>query len=175
MARILVAGIGNVLNGDDGLGPYTVRMLEATWEMPAEVELLDAGTPGADLVSLLTGVESAIVVDAVNARGMPGELRRYDKAEILRGSPRPALSPHEPGLREALMTMDFRGGGPENVALWGAIPECMDQKTGLSASVRAAVGNLMDAVVEELRRLGAEPRRRPHPLDPEIWWERPAP
>ncbi|HTP53279.1 MAG TPA: hydrogenase maturation protease [Anaeromyxobacteraceae bacterium] len=174
MSRVLVVGIGNVLNGDDGLGPYVVRLLEAAFEMPPEVEVLDAGTPGGDLVALLQGARAAVIVDAVSARGAPGDLRRYDRAEILRGAPRLAMSPHEPGVREALLTMDFQGGGPEDVALWGAIPASVEQGTDLSAPVRAALPALLDAVAGELRRMGAEPRRRPVPLDPDIWWERPA-
>jgi len=172
MARVLVVGIGNVLNGDDALGPYVVRVLEATWELPGEVELLDAGTPGADLVSLLDGFDAAVVVDAVNAKGAPGETRRYDRAEILRGAPRLALSPHEPGVREALLTMDFRGGGPEDVTLWGAISECVEAGTGLSGPVRAALPAVVKGVLSELERLGVKPRPRAAPRSPAIWWER---
>jgi len=174
MARVLVVGIGNVLNGDDGLGPYAVRLLEAAWELPSGVEVLDAGTPGADLVSLLDGFAAAVVVDAVTARGAPGETRRYDRAEILRGAPRLALSPHEPGVREALLTLDFQGGGPEDVTLWGVVSESVEPGTSLSPSVRAALPALLEGVRAELRRLGAEPRLREKPRDPDIWWERPA-
>ncbi|HVP66742.1 MAG TPA: hydrogenase maturation protease [Anaeromyxobacteraceae bacterium] len=173
VAHVAVVGIGNVLNGDDGVGPYAVRVLEAGWELPAEVEVVDAGTPGGDLASMLDGASAAVIVDAVNAKGAPGELRRYDRAEILRGAPRLAMSPHEPGVREALLTLDFRGGGPGDVTLLGAIPASVEQATALTPAVRAAVPALVEAVVAELRRLGLEPRPRAVPLAPDIWWERP--
>ena len=37
MARIGVFGIGNVLMGDDAVGPYAVRVFEAQYEVPDEV------------------------------------------------------------------------------------------------------------------------------------------
>jgi len=173
MARVAVVGIGNVLNGDDGLGPYAVRVLEATWELPPEVEVVDAGTPGADLAALLEGVWAAVIVDAVSAKGPPGELRRYERTEILHAAPRLAMSPHEPGVREALLTMEFQGGGPREIVLLGAIPGDLELGTSLSPAVKAALPALLDGVVAELRRLGIEPCRRSEPLRPDIWWERP--
>jgi len=172
MSRVVVVGIGNVLNGDDGLGPYAVRLLEAAWELPPEVEVVDAGTPGADLLALLDGCRAAVIVDAVSARGAPGELRRYDRGEILRAAPRLAMSPHEPGVREALLTMEFQGGGPEDIVLLGAIPGDLELGTELSPPVQAALAGLVDGVVAELRRLGLAPARRAEPLRPDIWWER---
>ena len=46
MAKIAVIGIGNVLAGDDAVGPHVVRVLEAHYELPDGVQVIDAGTPG---------------------------------------------------------------------------------------------------------------------------------
>ena len=59
MARVVVLGIGNVLNSDDGLGPFVARTLLAGWDLVGDAEVLDAGTPGMDLISLLHGTEAA--------------------------------------------------------------------------------------------------------------------
>lgn len=171
--RIVVLGIGNVLMGDDAVGPHVVKLLEAGWEFPPEVAVVEAGTPGLDLTVFLHGVEAALVVDAVHARGAaPGEVRRYDREALLAGSPVLAMSPHEPGLREALLTLDFTGGGPRQVRLLGVVPAVVDAGAGLSATVRAAVPSLLEAVLAELASLGAAPRRREPPSEPDLWWER---
>jgi hydrogenase maturation protease len=173
LPRISILGIGNVLTGDDGVGSTVVRTLEAEYALPEDVELLDAGTPGLDLTAYITGRAAVIFVDAVKAQGAPGELRCYDKAALLRKAPVLAMSPHEPGLREALMNAEFIGGAPPVATLVGVIPTATAFGIGLSAPVRAAVPAAVDRVLEELRALGVEPVRRVPPRTPDLWWEKP--
>jgi hydrogenase maturation protease len=89
VAPVLLAGIGNVLTGDDALGPYVIKLLEASYEFPEEVTVVDAGTPGMDLIMFLENRECALIVDAVRAKGTPGEVRRYDKSGSSRRGSRP--------------------------------------------------------------------------------------
>ena len=137
MARIGLVGIGNVLMGDDALGPYAVTLLEARYELPPEVELLELGTPGADLALHLDGLDAVVVVDTVKLPGAPGEIRLVDKAALLAKRPLLPASPHEPGLREALFALEFRGGAPREVRLVGVIPGPVELEVGLSAAVEA--------------------------------------
>lgn len=51
---VAVLGLGNVLMGDDGFGPTVIRELEAAWTPHPEVELLDLGTPGLDLLPFVS-------------------------------------------------------------------------------------------------------------------------
>lgn len=171
MARIAVIGIGNVLTGDDGVGPYVARVLDAGWELP-DVEVIDAGTPGLDLTPILAGVEAAVLVDAVRAAGAPGALRTYDKATLLSRPPAQALSPHEPGVREALLHAEFMGVAPATVTLVGVIPATVELGCRLSPAVRAAVPGAVEAVLEALRALGVAPAPRAPARDPDLWWER---
>jgi len=172
MARVGVMGIGNVLNNDDGLGPFVARTLLGGWELAGDAEILDAGTPGLDLISLLHGAEAAVFIDAVRDQGSPGDVKRYDRAGIVKGGAKTVVSPHEPGLREALLTMELQGGGPADVTLWGAIPESIEMGTSLTDTVRATVPRIIDGILGELRRLGVEARKLESPRDPGIWWER---
>ena len=60
-----------------------LKRIEAELELPPEVTVLDAGTPGLDLTLFIEGSQSLIVVDAVKARGSPGKIRTYGKADLL--------------------------------------------------------------------------------------------
>jgi len=172
MARVVVVGIGNVLNSDDGLGPFVARTFTGGWDLVGDAEVLDAGTPGLDLISLLHGAEAAIFVDAVRDSGAPGDVKRYDRAEILKGGTKTVMSPHEPGLRDALLAMEFQGGAPGDVTLWGTIPESVELGTNLTDTVRGSVPRIIDGILGDLRRLGVEARRVEPPRDADIWWER---
>jgi len=169
--RVAVLGLGNVLMADDALGPWSVRRLEAGWTFPHGVEVLDLGTPGLDLSPFLAGLDAAIVVDTVASDGAPGALRVYRRAEILSKPLRPRVSPHDPALRETLLTLELAGCAPREVVVVGVIPARLDSTVGLSDAVRGAIPAVERAVLAELERLGCPARARPAPAAPEIWWE----
>ena len=172
MARIAIIGIGNVLTGDDAVGPHVVRVVEARYALPEDVQVIDAGTPGYDLTAFLVGQDAVVLVDAVRAKGVPGELRTYDKAALLEKKPILAVSPHEPGVREALLNADFMGVTPPVVRLVGVIPARTDTGIGLSTEVRAAIPAAVERVADELRALGVSVVDRVPPREPDLWWER---
>ncbi|HPF69427.1 MAG TPA: hydrogenase maturation protease [Candidatus Krumholzibacteria bacterium] len=170
-AAVAVLGLGNVLMGDDALGPWVVAQLAAAYDFPPEVEVLDLGTPGLDLHPHIAGRRALVLVDVVRSDAPAGTLRRYTKDEILRHVPGPRVSPHDPGVKEALLSLEFAGGGPAEVVLVGVVPQEVSSGTSLSAPVRAAADAAVQAVVDELVRLGCPPRRRAAPAAPDLWWE----
>jgi len=172
VSRVAIIGIGNVLTGDDAVGPHVVRVVEARYDLPETVQVIDAGTPGYDLTAFLVGLDAALLVDSVKAKGAPGEVRVYDKAELVTKRPILALSPHEPGVREALMNADFMGVTPPVVRLVGIIPAATETGIGLSPAVRAAVPAAVERVAAELRALGVAVNERLPAREPDLWWER---
>ena len=170
--RVAVLGLGNVLQRDDALGPYVAAVLMARYEFPPEVTVLDAGTPGLDLTPYVAGLDALIVVDAVRASGVPGELRSYRRAELLEKPPPQRLSPHDPGLKECLLSLELISQSPPEVLLVGAITERVDTSIGLTARVQAAVPAVAAAVLAELVRLGVPARPKVDPADPDLWWEK---
>ncbi len=169
-----VVGIGSVLMGDDGIGPYAVELLDAEWALAPEVSLQDAGTPGPELVQFLMDKGAVIVIDTVRAAGKPGELHFYRRDEVMRMPTAPRLSPHDPDLRQALLTAELAGRAPEEVLVVGVVPGKVELGTELSPEVRSALPAIGSAVRAELDRLGHPAARRAHPRRPRIWWERPA-
>lgn len=173
MIRIL--GIGNVLMSDDGFGPYVARVLEASYEFPPGVEVIDVGTPGLDLTPYLLNTDVVIFIDTVTASGAPGDIRVYDRSDILKYPPQARTGPHDPALKEALLTVDAAGAGPKVVWLIGVIPGWVATGVWLSPAVAAAVAAVVQKVIEELDRRGVPAIPRAVPESPHIWWEtRPA-
>ena len=83
---ILVLGIGNLLFGDDGFGCAVVEYLEACHDLPEAVCLLDAGTSVRKLLFTLclspVRPRRLLIVDAMDAGRVPGEIFEIDPAEI---------------------------------------------------------------------------------------------
>ncbi len=169
--RIAVLGLGNVLMGDDALGPTVVRRLLATHTFPADVVVQDVGTPGLDLTPFVSGLDVVIFVDTVKSDGPPGALRSYRRDDILRDPPPHRVSPHDPGLKETLLTLEFAGSAPREVLLVGLVPADTSMHAALSDAIRAGLPAVEEAVLRELDRLGAPAVARPDPLRPDLWWE----
>ncbi len=77
--KVVVAGVGNVLMGDDGFGVAVAhKCLQRSW--PDGVVVRDVGIRGFDLAFALAGADAAIVVDAVARGGAPGTLTVFEPA-----------------------------------------------------------------------------------------------
>ena len=172
--KIGVVGIGNVLMGDDAAGPYLIKLLKAGWDWPEGAELADAGTAGLALPELLEGYTAVILVDTVEDEGGAGSVCRYDREALLSSPGTRARTPHDAGLRDALILSELAGNGPREVVLIGVVPECTGRGVGLSRPVRRAMALLEAAVTDELARLEVRVTRKANPLPPDLWWERPA-
>jgi hydrogenase maturation protease len=171
---VRVIGLGNVLMGDDGFGPYVIKTLEALYEFPADVSLIDAGTPGLDLSPFLMNADVVILVDAVRASGEAGSVRTYGRDDLMRPGLTPRLGPHDPALAETLHTLDLAGVAPEALLLIGAASGVVTPGPGLSDAMRDAVPLAVERVVNMLAVLGFPPVSRQPPVEPDIWWERTA-
>jgi hydrogenase maturation protease len=146
----LVLGLGNPLRGDDGVGVHVARRLIEGY-LPDGVEVVDGGTQGLGLVSLLEGRRRAIVVDAADIGRLPGEFVRFALEEVrLLGDGEGRFSVHAAGLREALLLAKALNLLPEEVILFGVQPGCITWEAGLSPQVEAAVSPLTEAVRQEL-------------------------
>ena len=172
---VLLLGIGGVLMGDDGIGPYTIALIAAGWRLTDEVELLDAGTPGLDLVTHLSGRRVAVILDAVRADAAPGTIRVYTKADIVGNAAGLRAGQHEPALRDTLLSLALSGEDPGEVVLVGVVPADVRTRTGLSPVVRAAAPLAAAEAMRQLEAFGVRCEACVPPEVPDVWWERGAP
>ena len=96
MRTALIGGIGNVLLGDDGVGPYVLRLLESRYSFADDVELIDLGTPALDLTHQIVGLRSLILIDSVANDEPAGTVTLYHKEDVLSIAPAERLDPHSP-------------------------------------------------------------------------------
>lgn len=154
MKRIIVGGIGNVLLGDDGVGPYVISLLEERYCFPDHVEIIDFGTPSLDLLEHVAGATAVILIDAAENGQPPGTLTRYTKADVLRNHPAPRLDPHSPALGATLAAAELLGTAPTTFLLIGITPERFAEGPSLSPALIIAAQRAVDFVIMELQQLG---------------------
>ena len=151
MKRVLIAGLGNVLRGDDGFG---IRVLQemSRLELPRGVDLYEAGGAGVALVQkLMDGYDACIIVDAARKNGPPGTLYRL----IPEAAADRELGTHDLDPGKILAMARAMSALPAEVLLIGCEPlETEELCQELSAPVAAAVGQAVQALLQELGRFG---------------------
>ena len=167
MASILVLGIGNLLLRDEGVGVHVVRALtdqaaRGTLSIPEEVELVDGGTFGIDLLERLAGRRKVIVVDAVQvtaaetaepSKVTPGAILRFTAADLERRQTAD-LSLHQIGLFETLAMARQLGCAVGEVVILGIVPKTLEPGLELSPEVAAALPKVIELVLKEIRDAG---------------------
>ena len=149
----LIVGLGNPLRGDDGIGIHVIQILMAE-TLPEGVQVVEGGTQGLGLVSLMEGRRRVILVDAANVGLSPGKFVRFtpQEARLLGGDSH--ISIHNAGLRDALLLAETLELLPDEIVIYGMQPANLDWDDGLSPQVEAAMPELVSAILDEL---GVEP------------------
>lgn len=84
--KILIAGCGNKLFGDDGFGPEVVEYLTEHYSIPENVCLMDVGTGIRKILFTLTlsdaRPEVIVIIDAVDKGRKPGEIFEISLDEV---------------------------------------------------------------------------------------------
>ena len=134
MTRILVAGVGNVLRGDDGFGPAVVERLG---RLPAGAETVETGIGGVALLQeLLAGCEGLVLVDAVDRGAEPGTVFEL-LPEV--GDAVHVADVHLANPDRVLSMAKTMGVLPARVRIVGCQPAAVELGDGLSETVEAAV------------------------------------
>ena len=156
---VLVAGIGNIFNGDDGFGVAVVRKLVSA-PVAENARIVDYGIRGIDLVfALLDGYDTAILVDAVQRGGAPGTLYKIepDLEEL----------PEVPGILEGAHGLDpvkvlamakSLGARLGKIFVVGCEPATLGDESGhigLSDSVAEAIEPAVEMIRSMFRKGGA--------------------
>jgi len=151
--KIAILGVGNILLKDEGIGVRVVRQLENEYTFEPEIVLIDGGTDGPHLTSLVADFDEIIVIDAVEGGEKPGTLYRFTLDQISFDTPT-HLSIHQMGVLEALSEVKLLGKKPE-VTFIGVEPEDISPwGMDLSPVVEEKIPEIIALVLKELSERG---------------------
>ncbi len=172
MTRALVLGVGNILIQDEGIGVRSLEWLQAHYSYPDAgqdvilsadiapddsstnyVQMIDGGTMGLDLLHYLEGIDHLLILDAIEAGKVPGEI------VTLTGDAVPAflgmkISPHQIGVQDLLGTAQLMGYTPPVVVILGVQPAHLRVGLEMSPIVTAQVEPLARLALTQLEQWG---------------------
>ncbi|MCB8818269.1 HyaD/HybD family hydrogenase maturation endopeptidase [Desulfosporosinus shakirovi] len=152
--KIMVMGVGNILLSDEGLG---VRFLDelAKSTFPDNVELLEGGTAGLELVHLIQDVDFLIIVDALNANAEPGALFRFQPGDLQIIPEQYEVSFHQIGIVEVLTMANLLGHAPQTL-IFGIQPKSLEWGLEISPEIEALFPRLSELVIKEIHSIQHE-------------------
>jgi hydrogenase maturation protease len=148
---VLILGLGNPLQADDGVGCRLVEALEGR-KLPPGVEVMDAGTPGVGLINLLEGRQRAIIVDAAEMGRPAGEVVRFRPEDVVLTGSTERFSLHRTAVADALALARALNLSLPEIVFFGVQPGLIGWRDELSPEVAAAIPRLVDAILVEVKR-----------------------
>jgi len=148
MAKLTVLGIGNILMRDDGVG---VRVLEAVRDQrswPADIEFIDGGAGGMNLINVLEAAEKLVVFDSADMKLSPGECRLIGPEQICDLAGEHRASMHDVPFIETLTLVGRFLHRPAEVRILAIQPGVVDHGRELSDELKAAMPAIVRAAVE---------------------------
>ncbi len=157
--HVMVLGIGSVLFRDDGFGIRVVERLQAAYDFPDNVSVVDGGVLGVNLLGVMSEADHLIVVDAIRHKGKPGDLYRLEKDQIPERI-RAKNSLHQIDFLEALTLCQALDKVPDTVIV-GVEPEDINTLSiELSPLIERQMTPVINMVLQELERLGVTCQKR---------------
>jgi hydrogenase maturation protease len=149
--RPLILGVGNLLLGDEGIGVLAAQRLAKT-NLAAKADIVDGGTGGFHLLSLLQDYARVILIDAAADGRPPGTITRL-RPRFASDFPR-SLSAHDIGLRDLVETAALLGDLPRIDLITVSIEKVQSLGLEVSEPVSAALARIEELVRSLLEESG---------------------
>ncbi len=146
--EILILGVGNILLQDEGVGIHAIRKMEEM-EWPDHVKLLDGGTGGFHMLSILQEYKTIIMIDAALDNDPPGTIKVLEP-KFSKDFPR-VLSSHDIGLKDLLDSANLLGPLPTIHLIAVTIKPQQDLEIELSDEFRQILPEIITKVKKILK------------------------
>ena len=131
--HILVAGLGNSILQDDGIGVHAALTLVD--DLPPGVVAAEVGTAVLDALHLFEWADFVLTIDAMEAGGHPGDIYLLDARQVAGGAVQTSL--HELGLKATLRFAQTPV--THQVVMIGVEPERIDYSLELTPALQEAL------------------------------------
>ena len=148
--KILILGIGNILFGDEGVGPHLANLIDEKYSFESEehsVDIIDGGTLANRLIPIITDYNNVLIIDCVNvADGDIGDVYNFNFNDV------PDFitwegSAHEVEMLQTLQMIEMLGDLPPTKIV-GVIPYVIGENSTFSMTPQVLKASLvMEATI----------------------------
>lgn len=145
---LTVIGIGNVLRGDDGIGPHIISELQKQ-DVPNSIRLIDIGSDTFSIIEHLVNEDPVLVIDCAQMNKNPGDVFKFKVSEKNLSYVDNTISLHGFGFSELYKIAEKLN---DNIlcTIIGIQPKSLEFNTGLSDEIKKNIPYIKSMVIEEI-------------------------
>lgn len=164
--KLVLLGIGNVLQKDDGVGVYAVDYLKRNYTFSPKIELINGGVEGINLLDIFIDNECVVIVDTISIDDAPGSIYNIPTTE-LGGFGLNSGSAHEIGVLQCLDMLDLQCKPRPESNVIAIIPQEITFEFALSPELTEKFDLFIAAILQDLKSKGVEatPNETKTPLE----------
>ncbi len=153
--NIAVIGLGNILLRDEGVGVHAANTIKQRYTFSPDVEIIDGGTMGLDLLPIFEGRDKVLIIDAVDFGREPGHIGMIENDNIP-SVLNSKLSVHHINLSDVLFAAKLMDISPSEICLIGIQPQSLDVGLDMTGEIKGKIEILIDAVIGKLKEWNIE-------------------
>ena len=160
--KICIMGIGNILFGDEGIGPHLANLIDEKYEFLSKehsVNIIDGGTLAQRLIPIITEYDRVILIDCVNVDDAQiGDVYSFEFSDMP-GYIKWNGSAHEVEMLQTLQMIEMMGDLPP-VKIVGVVPYVIGENSTfeMTKEVIKASEIMEKVIIDEIKKLGVEVR-----------------
>ena len=148
---IAVLGLGNPLMADDGIGSHIIERFLTQADKFPDVDFIDAGTGGMNLLHLISARRKVILIDCAYMGTKPGTIKKFTTEDVASVRNLAHYSLHEVDILKVLDLAKQLGQYPDKVIIFGVEPETVEQRQTLSETVAKKLDDYISAISKALK------------------------
>lgn len=148
---MVIIGIGNILQKDDGLGVYAANYLNENYLFSQDIEIINGGVEGIHLLNVLEENSHVLILDCLQLNDTPASIYAIPVKEIS-GYGLNNGGAHEIGILQCMDMMELQGKKIPEAMVIGIVPEEVTFEFGLSKALLNTFESYISVVLQYLRK-----------------------
>lgn len=148
---MIIIGIGNILQKDDGLGVYAASYLKENYIFSENMEIINGGVEGIHLLNVLEENKHIVILDCLQLNDTPASIYAIPAQEIS-GYGLNNGGAHEIGILQCMDMMELQGKEIPEAIVIGMVPGEVTFEFGLSQELLDAFKGYIYVVLQYLAK-----------------------
>lgn len=147
---MVILGIGNVLQKDDGFGVYAAMYLNENYTFSKDMNIINGGVEGINLLDVFIENDKVLILDTIGLEDKPGSLYVIPTVE-LGGYGLNSGGAHEVGVLQCLDMLQLQGKTLPEAFVIGIVPAEVTFDISLSQTLIDTFDDYIKVVLHKLK------------------------